>query len=95
VARSAASSTAELSLIAGPNYKTALDLSVAATTGQQLFLAGLRRELRPPASAAPLTTHPVSALTLVTAPKRTASRRSCHGIRGNYRPAGRRRAGDP
>jgi hypothetical protein len=63
----------QASLIAGPNYKTALDLSVAATTGQQLFLAGLRRELRPRASStAPSATHPVSALTLVTAPKRTA-----------------------
>jgi hypothetical protein len=61
----------QASLIAGPNYKAALDLSVAATTGQQLFLAGLRRELGPRASSAVHpASHPSSALTLVTAPKR-------------------------
>ncbi|MER5326901.1 hypothetical protein [Streptosporangium roseum] len=36
----------QASLIAGPHCKTALDLTVAATTGQQLFLAGFSRAAR-------------------------------------------------
>ncbi|MGN9912741.1 hypothetical protein ACTMTJ_34925 [Phytohabitans sp. LJ34] len=36
----------QASLIAGPHCKTALDLTVAASTGQQLFLAGFSRAAR-------------------------------------------------
>lgn len=51
----------QASLIAGPRYPSALDLSVAAKTGQQLFFADMLRALRlksprltptPPANAA-------------------------------------------
>jgi hypothetical protein len=36
----------QASLVAGPDCKTALDLTVAASTGQQLFLAGFSRAAR-------------------------------------------------
>ncbi|HEX2808848.1 MAG TPA: hypothetical protein VHN80_22010, partial [Kineosporiaceae bacterium] len=41
----------QAALIAGPDNKTTLDLSIAATTGQQLFLAERLRSLRPRSSA--------------------------------------------
>lgn len=60
----------QASLVAGPGYKTALDLSVAADTGQQLFLAGFspraaRTRSRPEAA-------PGTLLTLAATPARPA-----------------------
>lgn len=45
----------QAALVAGPNNKTTLDLSTAANSGQQLFLAEMLRSLRPRPSAPPPT----------------------------------------
>jgi hypothetical protein len=57
----------QASLIVGPQCKTALDLTVAASTGQQLFLAGFSREARTRSKSVSLPGAP----TLVAAPTRS------------------------
>jgi hypothetical protein len=66
----------QATLIAGPDNKTTVDLSIAARTGQQLFLAEMQRSLRPKPCAPAPAQHdqagrptPARALVAVGAPR--------------------------
>jgi integrase len=59
----------QASLIAGPECKIALDLTVAASTGQQLFLAGFSRAARTRSKPSPSLARPVKLVAPAAQPK--------------------------